>query len=863
MIGIGDPAELRASEPEPAVLPNGLQVVAQRDDRFPLVSARLYVRAGSTMEEKDKAGISHLLEHMVFKGRGMAEGAAERIESVGGYINAATSFDYTMYMLDLPAEHLGLGLEVLRDMIFDVDIDPRELEREKKVVISELARGEDSPGSFLFKKTQGLVWKDTAYAAPIIGRRETLASITAEDIERHIARLYQPQSMVLVVCGDVTAGEVVGQARKCFGDLKNDRVIRPPVEDELLPGGEGPRLEKHAGPWNKVYVSYAFPLPGLDSEASTPLKVLGYMLGGDDTSLLYRRFKYELRLVDDISASAMIMRRTGALYVRAVLDASKVEKFWEELNRTVSGVTAETFDRKDLERAVTNIEDSLYSSKETLGGLASKLGYFQFFEGDVGAENNYLYSLRNVDLEQIGSMAEKHLRLEGLSSVMLVPEAEQAPDTESLADSSGKIWPKERKAAAKKVESRQAAGRGEVVELAGGRKLVLLPDHTLPYVSLRMAFTGGDKLLDADTQGLAAMTSDVLTHGVKSMNAAQYRDFLSARAASLSASAGRDVFVVSAKYPVRYEDDILGLFEETLRRPAFAQDEVERVRDEQAADIEQQEDRALGLAFRRMFPFLFPDSSYGYLHLGADEVLAGLGREEVVSFWDRQSSQPWVLAACGAFERERIVDMAKRLAEEAEKAEPGFPEPEWTGERKLELVLPGRSQTHLLAIFPVPGVPDADNPSIRLLKTALSGQGGVLFRELREKQGLGYSVTAMLWQTQYAGFLAFYIGTSPEEAPMALKGFEEIARSLGKEKISKEDLKRAANLIKGKYYREHQSLSSRSREAAGLELRGLPSDYNRELVGKAQKLDAEDLRKAAEKYLDWSRAYLVRIDPEG
>jgi zinc protease len=357
------------------------------------------------------------------------------------------------------------------------------------------------------------------------------------------------------------------------------------------------------------------------------------------------------------------------------------------------------------------------------------------------------------------------------------------------------------------------------------------------------------------------MSADALTKGTESMGATEYEDFLSDRAASLSAGAGRDVFVVSAKYPVRFEDDMIALFEETLKNPAFEEREIDRVRQEQMADIEQKKDRAMGLAFRRMFPFLFPGSKYGFLHLGADEILKTLGKDQVSDYWSRQRNEPWVMAASGAYDRERVVELAKRLARGASEAKIDFPDPEWGGDEELKLDMPGRNQTHLLAVFPVPGVLHENTASLRLLDKALSGQGGMLFRELREEKGLGYSVSAMLWQTQHVGFLAFYIGTSPEGAPQAMQGFKDIAGRLGREELPQEEISRAKNLIKGEYYRSHQSLSSRSREAAGLTLRGLPLDHNRKLVDKARELSAEELRKIAAEYLDWDRAYVIRIEP--
>ena len=147
------PDPLSGKEEQVTKLPNGLSVLILKDTRFPLVSTRLYVHAGSSYETPDQAGISHVLEHMVFKGTDSRPKSAisQEVESAGGYLNAATSYDYTVYITDMPDRHWKLGMDVVRDMAFHPTLDPQELESEKNVIVAELQRGEDDPGSRMFK----------------------------------------------------------------------------------------------------------------------------------------------------------------------------------------------------------------------------------------------------------------------------------------------------------------------------------------------------------------------------------------------------------------------------------------------------------------------------------------------------------------------------------------------------------------------------------------------------------------------------------------------------------------------------------------------------------------------------------------
>jgi zinc protease len=852
-----------AAAPALTVLENGLSVLTWPDDRFPLASVRLYVHAGSSYEDPKQAGVSHLLEHMVFKGTAKRPdgGLAKEIEAVGGYINAATSFDYTVYYVDVPDEHWRLGLDVIQDMIYGSVFDPADFESEKKVVLSELERGEDDPDSLLFKTVQEMSFPRTSYGWPIIGTRESVSNLTRDDLVGYVKRLYQPQSMLLVVVGRIDTAKVIAEAEALFGQLKNDRLIEPP--SVFPPAGLGGNLsfKVKAGNWNKAYLSLAFPAPSLSSEKTAGLEVLTQLLGGDKTSRLYRRFKYKERLVDEIWAANVSLQRGGLILIQATLDADKVRDFLAGLSSELSGLKAADFTAEELDRAKLNLEDSLFRAKETLSGLASKVGYFQFFEHGQQGEANYLYTLRHMDAEQLEDLIKGYLRPERLAGVLLLPEGVNI-EPAGLAHIVTANWPAA--AGAGKVADAGARGKTEVVKLKTGDTVVLSPDTTLPYAALALAWPGGDALLGEKRQGLAELTSRVLTRGTAGRSAPDIQDFLSDRAASLSAGAARDSFSLSAKYPSRFAPDILALAREVLTQPSFAAEELDRAREEQIADISRREDEPLGLAFRRVFPFLYKNSGYGVLHLGEPDQVRAFSAEELKAFWADQAGRPFVLSVCGEFDRAQILALAEELAASLRKGQSAgfaYPLPAWGEAHDLKLSLPGRNQTHILRIFPVPGLDDPDAPGLELLRAILAGQSGLLFKDLRDRQGLGYTVTAMLWQAPRTGFMAFYIGTAPETEEKSLAGFDAVAARLAAEPLPQEELTRAANLLQGDYYRDHQSLGSRAGEAASVLVKNLGLDYNEALIAKARTLTPQDVQALAAKYLKKDGSYLVTVRP--
>lgn len=857
---------LAAEPPKVVVLPNGMTILVIEDNRFPLVSERLFVHAGSGYETAKQAGLSHLLEHMVFKSTAKrpAGQVASDIESAGGELNAATSFDSTVYRVDLPADRWQLGLDVMQDMIFGAKFAPEELDSERQVVLSELARGKDNPDNRLFQTLQAMAWPGQAYGWPIIGFTDTVSGFTAEDLHQYVRAHYQPQSMLLVVAGKVRTEDVVRQATALFGDLVNDRILTPPRPYDLPQGAAPePRIKVEYGPWNKVRLEIAFPTPGLRTADEAGLEVLAQLLAGDETSRLYRTFKYDKKLVDDISCSSLTLERAGLFLISATLDAQNVAAFWQGLLTELGHLKGTPFTDREIERVRLNIEDSQYQARETLPGLAMKAGFFHFYGYDPDGEANYLRGVHLTDQKALGAIIESTLRPERMLTAVLAPKGtEQAVTAEALAATAAKVWPAPKNAAPTTAGAQARPAAPEVADLGGGHRLVLLPDKTLPYVAVSLVYNGGDALLAKDRQGLAELAASSLTSGTAKLSANGLEDFLADRAASLSASSGRDSFSVAAKFPSRFQKDLYGLVSDILLSPAFLKTEVERTVADQLASIKNKEDQPMALAFRKLFPFLFSDTSYAYTRLGQAATVKTFTAKDVAGFWATQRVMPWVLAVCGDFDPAQVHALADKLAKATGPAKPfSFTTPQWGATRDAAVTLPGRNQSHLFMVFPVPGLTSPDSPGLELLNEVLAGQSGLLFSRLRDGESLGYSVTSFLWQSDTAGFLAFYIGTSPDKDAAALEGFKRVAGDLRQTALPDEMMLRAKNAMTGEYYRDRQSLAARSGEAAKSLAQGLPLEHDRQVVEAAQSVTPDVLRGLAEKYLRPEAAYVFKVEP--
>lgn len=841
-------------------LKNGLTVYIIRDSRFPLVCTRLYVGTGSANETAEQAGISHVLEHMVFKGtEKRPKGQVARdVESLGGYLNAATSFDKTWYITDMPAKHWKTGMDVVKDMAFHPSLDPAELEAEKDVIVSELKGGDDTPTRRLFEDLQVAGLAHTVYGRPIIGFEKTIRAVTADDLRAYIRTWYQPQNMMLLVAGDIDPKAVLAHAEELFGDLKNDAILPEPAPVRLEGAAGGPRVEVTRGPWNKVYLGIALPAPALGDQRSIDLDVLAYALGGDGTSQFYRKYRYEKQLVDSISVGNMSLDRAGLFYMVAQLDADKVEPFWQEFTRDLAALDAGKITPDVIERARFNYEDGMDRASETLDGLTSWKATVQFELGGPQGEANVRHALAAVDSARLRQAQDLWLRPDQVRVRVLAPEKAQLPDLDAILQ---RNWPAPAAERQKAAAVAEKVGKREIVDLGQGRTVILQPDRTIPYVSLEILRPGGNALLKSADQGLAQLTAATLTDGCGTRDLDAMERFVAERAASLSASAGVQSFTVSLTGPARFNADYFALLGDLLHKPTFAEKDVRRQADTLKAALVRRQDNPMSFMGSKINGFLFPGGQpYGFDGLGTAENQDRFGPKDVQTFWKQQNAQPWILSVAGDFDREKVLAFARSLPVPTASAV-DVAQPSWGADKRLPLSLPGRQQAHLLLAFHAVPLDHPDAPALMLLESVLSGQSGLLFNKLRDEQGLGYTVTAFYRSLPKAGFMAFYIGTTPRNLDVARQGFSGIIKDIKTDLLPADLLAKGLNRMEGSYYRGRQSLGARADEAASERLLGQPQDFQKRLLEKAAKVTPEQLREVARKYLLVDNMYEVTLLP--
>lgn len=285
-------------------LPSGLKVLYVPFDREKVVAVYLCVKVGSKYEWDEVAGITHLIEHMIFKGgEGQKPGeVAGKVEEKGGYINAFTSYDQTCYYVVGPVEVLETALDVLSQAVFKPFFDPQELEKEKEVVVEEMKMRLDNPMIVLYEELMKASYTKYPYKRPIIGFENSVRSVKREDLFYFINHFYTPENMVLIVTGDISEEELDKQLEKYFSKLPK-RTLKKVTFPES-PYVNEPELKWVERKVKESYFAFTFPAPSIHEDSAPLMDLIAEILGGGESSRLYLKLKRKLNLVKTISASA-------------------------------------------------------------------------------------------------------------------------------------------------------------------------------------------------------------------------------------------------------------------------------------------------------------------------------------------------------------------------------------------------------------------------------------------------------------------------------------------------------------------------------------------------------------------------------
>lgn len=840
------------------VLPNGLTLLVQRDSSVPVVAAVTHVRAGYFDEPDRWAGISHVLEHMYFKGSdGLGPGELARAtQRLGGYLNASTSYERTMYYTVVPSAHDGLAraMKLQSAALRGVTLAPEALASELEVIIQEAKRKLDSPGAVTVETLYELLFRVHRMRRWRIGTEAGLRALTAADVRAYYESRYTPDRVVVALAGDVDVDAALRAGHECYGDWQRSpssveesprepadrwadiRVLRGDVERPTVAVGwrtvgplhpDAPALDVAAGVLGMgraSWLSALLRLPGLAASASA-----GHYTPGDVGV-------FDIELTSDAPQVAAAMRRSVAL-AEALADPGPDEA---QLVR-VRALSATGWARRI----------------ESVDGRATLLAEFEALGGYQLAEE-YRAATDRVSSADVRRVASAWLTRDAACAAAYVPATDGDaltdlawPPAERQAPPPLRMSPLARARAMRPPMASDARIGDIVVRRYPGADVLARPRRGTGLVALT-AHLPGLTLAEAAAQ---AGISRLLLHAVLRGAADRSANELAALAEGLGGTVGAfgraDRVGLALTTRADHARDGMRLLRAIIEQPTLAPDEVRREAALQADDAARRRDDMFGYPLDRVLGVAFAGHPYGRPLLGDPATIREMDAEQVRAWHARAVRQRAVVVAVGDLEPEDLLNAGAVFADwQGAPALPHADSPSWSAGVHAESR--AKTQSALALAFPAGPAALADRSVLFVIAALLSGLAGRLFEELRERRALAYTVHAAPWIRVGAGAFLAYVGTSPEREEEARTAMLDALGRVAEGPLERDELARAQAYAAGMIAIRRQHAGSVALELTDAWMRGTLDEFAAEEPNR-RAVTGADIRRVARLLFDADR----------
>jgi len=799
------------------VLENGLTLLVRELRTAPVVALNLWVDVGSADDPDGLGGISHFVEHLLFSGSedGRTVELSHVVQDAGGYLNAQTGCDHTLYYQVVPA---GGWEAVLAAQVLAVTSpafgDP-EVDVERSIIMEEARTGENDPSVFVWRRLMETAFVRHPSRRPIVGTEESIARITTADLHDHIHRSYTPGNMVQVIVGDFDAEDVVDRARESLCKLRPGPSISRDTEAE--PAQEELRATSFAGALEQTYLALSFHVPSVLHADMPALDALAAVLGAGRSSRLRKSLQVRQGLVSDIGAFVVGHRDNGILAVRAGLPrTSTLDRAVEEIVREIEILRTTSVEATEMQKNLTRLEAGYVLEHETADAIAQNLGFFAS-HGDYRFAEEYVDRLARVTPEDIRRVAVKYLSPGNASIVTYaprdagVPEGDQSGPMARIAEgvreaspsaiSEGAAgWHAPARFERPMMLAERTGFRCGRTNLGNGPSLVVCESRAVPIVSLALGFRGGFLVEPEELGGITYLTQKLLLRGTESRTAEALADDIEGLGTAISTAVDRDGLGLGVSVLSKHFGEAVGILADVVGCPSFPAEHLEQVRQEVLAEIGQIEDHPWRLAVRELLPLIFGGHPYGKPIRGTRETLGRI-TTEAVRDWHAgaYTADNLFLCIAGDITQGRARRELERGFAGMRRSAPDVSSlsADSTAEGRVERDAPGTGQSTVALGFAGPPVGTDESAVMRFLARALSMMGGPLWRALRDRPPHAYSAGAALLPLRHGGAFVGYATTPPGSEEETVKALTSELRRLAANGLAHEELERGKRHFTG------------------------------------------------------------------
>jgi zinc protease len=879
-------------------LDNGLTVLIQEVHTAPVAAFMVWYKVGSRNESAGITGISHLLEHMMFKGTptyGKGE-ISKILQKNGATFNAGTSLDYTTYFEVLASDRLEMAMKIEADRMVHATIPDEEHRLEMTVVRSELERNEDNPHRALYLEAMSQAFKAHPYHWPTIGWRTDVEQIRTSQIRDYYSSHYMPNNATVVVVGDIEPAAALAMVKRHFGSIPKGH--EPPQVTTVEPPQMGERRFKIRKPGDTRYLLVGWRNPAVTHPDTYAMDVLGIILGHGQTSRLYQAL-VEKKLAAEADASNDNGRDPLLFNAQATAAPGvELDRLEAALLAEVSRLQGEPVTAKELDRAKKQVEASFIYSKDSIRSLAQQLGYYNTV-ASWRYLDTYVERIRAVTADDLQRVARTYLTENSRTVGWYdpTPEEQAGAGNGAPAQAAGAAAPSRwvdhyrpegalgAEAAGMTAATGENAAATGAAAVAGGSAaratsapyrtvlpngltLIVRRNAANPTISLQGLVRAGGIYDPPGRSGLSGFTAAMLDQGTPKRTALQMAETIEGVGAHLGFDGGSETVSISATMLSADLPSILEVLADALQHPSFPADKMEKIRTERITQYQIAENSTSSVAARRANLLLYPEGHPYHLHpMGTDSTLGAITREDLASFHAKHyGPNNTVLVLVGDVEPKRAAELVRAAFGGWAKLEPAPPflvpkaDPPAT---TLELRVPmkGKSQTDV--VYAAPGIPrTAPDYDAAMVMNYILGGGSLssrLMNSLRDEQGLVYGVYSSFAAGIGAGPLSIRAGTNPANSDRAVASILEQVRRMTEEGPTEAEMEDAKDYLTGVFPVRLETNAGVAGQLLAAELYGLGLDYIERYTSIVRGVTREEAAAAARAYLRPKSGYALVV----
>ncbi len=825
-------------------LSNGLTVIVAEQHSAPVASIQVWCQTGSIHEgEWLGGGLTHLLEHVLFNGteRRTSKQISDEIHGIGGYVNAYTSFDRTVFWVDCPSEAVRQSIDILGDMLFRSLVEPEPLQREMDIIRREFDMGLDDPDRVLSYLIFGTAFQVHPCRYPVIGIRAVFDQLAHADVLRYYRRRYLPNNLFLVVVGDVEPERVRSDAEELLGFAQ-----RGPLEPVILPE-EPPQLGRRETSQSfeteLAYFNLGWHVPGVAHDDMAAVDAASVVLGGGASSRLYQQLREKEGLVYGVGAYAYTPGFPGLLTVSGQCAKEVADLVPNRIVECVNDRRERRFSKEELSKAKRIITVNAIEQYQTVKGLASDLGLNWLYARNLDFSRHYLERLQAVAPEDIERVVSRYLTDSNLTVAVL------RPGNESKRVS---IW-----------EKRTADPQLHL--LRGGTKVILIPDRRLPMIYASAVFRGGSLFETAADSGIHRLLTQTMPKGTKTRSAEQIAEQIEGIGGMLFVESGFNTIRIAAS---SLSDDFSKAFAAMMDvavEPIFPAESMERERESQIAAIRAEKAQPQLVARNLLRAEIYGDHPYGLNPLGREETVLQIRQVDLIR--KHRACFGWssgVFGFCGDFDSQRILEMIEQGPQD-QPEEPTLNRPlsSVRSDFKARLVTSyeGRHQAVVCVGYLACTVESPDRISLEILDEATGDSSSRFFVKVREELGLAYSVGSSLFLGIAPGIFSLHAATAPEKVERVAQILHSELGVLCRQGLEPQEFERAKTRTLSQLAFQLQNMDAYAHSVALNELYSLGYDYVHRRRKTIESLTIDCVNEAARKYLMDKPSITVIVRP--